>query len=368
MNKRMITKTAISLALLLTLTACGNKKEDNRTVIKEPGKTITIIENDSKDIVESNISVERIDKYEGVEISDWFDEDNVIVSKENQELKKMDLEELSQYYPRNLYLYNLNTKEYKLVKKQENLFLGGAIFSKDKKHLLYYKYSLGDPSHFVMNMDTSKEFMISGENIGGAYTANWDDNENVMGASFAGGAYVANTSGKISVIEELRGESFFLVEKIQDKIFYVINNTPSSELWVLNLSTKEKKNLNIKNVDGITPSPDRKQMLVFQGSDSKRSMILCDAEGNNIKTIAEGTEVVGASWSPDQSKIAYSLKSASNGSTSNGIYVYDMVTGKSTQIAVNVVNAGSSWSPSGKKIAFTEALGEKYNSSIIHLK
>jgi len=166
----------------------------------------------------------------------------------------------------------------------------------------------------------------------------------------------------------LKGESFFLVEKMQDKILYVTTNTSSPELFMLNLSTKEKKKINIKNVDGITPSPDRKQMIVFQGLDSKRSIILCDAEGNTIKTIAEGTEVTGASWSPDQSKIAYSLKLVSNGSTSTGIYVYDMVTGKSTQIAVNVVNAGTSWSPSGKKIVLTEALSEKYNSSIIHLK
>lgn len=109
-------------------------------------------------------------------------------------------------------------------------------------------------------------------------------------------------------------------------------------------------------------------MLILQATGSKRAINLCDSEGNNIKTIAEGTEVGEASWSPDQRMIAYRLKSVINGTANSGLFIYDMLTGKSTQIAVNIVDAGTSWSPSGKKIAFTELIGMSYNSSIIHLK
>jgi TolB protein len=42
-------------------------------------------------------------------------------------------------------------------------------------------------------------------------------------------------------------------------------------------------------------------------------MILCDADGGNRKVIAEGTELGGISWSPDQRMIAYSLKANVNG-------------------------------------------------------
>ncbi len=368
MKKRLWIKTASILCVTLSLAACSADKEENRTVIKEPGKTITIIENDNKNVFESDISVEKIDKYEGMEISDWLDEETVIVSKENNTLEKMSLLELSEYYPRSLYLYNLNTKEYKLIKERKNDFIGGAKFSPDKKHLTYYLYSFfGDPAHFVMNMDSLKEFGLHGEVIGGAHTANWSDNETVMGASF-GGAYLANVSGKISIIDDLKGESVFNIEKMQDKIYYITINTDSLELHMLNLATKEKKNLNKENVEAVIPSPDRDQMLMIQSAGSQRALILSDTEGNTIKTIAEGTDISGASWSPDQRMIAYNLKSVVNGTTSSGLYIYDMLTGKSTQIAVNLSNAAISWSPSGKKIAFTELIEMNYSSSIIYLK
>lgn len=49
-------------------------------------------------------------------ITDWLNENTVIVSKENTSLDKMSLLEFSDYYPRSLYLYNIDTKEYQLLK------------------------------------------------------------------------------------------------------------------------------------------------------------------------------------------------------------------------------------------------------------
>lgn len=52
---------------------------------------------------------------------------------------------------------------------------------------------------------------------------------------------MVNITGKISVIDELKGESFFVVEKIQDKIYYITTNTAAPEMFMLNLATKEKR-------------------------------------------------------------------------------------------------------------------------------
>jgi len=124
----------------------------------------------------------------------------------------------------------------------------------------------------------------------------------------------------------------------------------------------------VDNADGITPSPDERLMLISQGTESTRRLLLADAKGNILKTIAEGSEVTGTSWSPNQLIIAYQLKSSINGVDSSGLYLYDVLTDKSVQIAANVENAIIRWSPSGKKIAVTELDERTYSSSIIYLK
>ena len=101
-------------------------------MIQEPVESININENKSTETDSPSISIEKIDKYEGMEITDWLNEQTVVLSKENEELEKMSLLEDSESYPRSIYLYNLDTKEYKTVKAQKNMFLGGAILSPNK--------------------------------------------------------------------------------------------------------------------------------------------------------------------------------------------------------------------------------------------
>jgi TolB protein len=63
---------------------------------------------------------------EQVTISDWFDDDTAIVSKDNESLDKMSLSELSDQFPKSLYLLDINSKEYQLVKEQKDVLLGGS--------------------------------------------------------------------------------------------------------------------------------------------------------------------------------------------------------------------------------------------------
>lgn len=197
----------IIIVLLLTLSAC-NKKNHN------DGNTDVIVGEDKEPI----ISVERIGKYENMEISDWLDEEIVVLSKENDALDKMSLLELSEYYPRSLYLYNLNTKEYKLLEEEENLFLGGATLSHDKNHLLYYEFALGDLSYSVINIHTLDGFDIHGDNIGGATSAVWSGNE-VVGTTYNNTVYLASSRGEITILEDI-AEDIFIVRKIKDYIYY----------------------------------------------------------------------------------------------------------------------------------------------------
>ncbi len=359
-------KAILILALLLIITACSKDSDKDRETIKEPGKTITIIDDDGKGAGEPGIAVVKIDRYENIAITDWLNENTVIVSKENTSLDKLTLSELADSYPRSLYQYNLDTEEYQLLKEQKNTNLGGATLSPDKKNLLYYEYTLGDPAFYVMNMDTLNAFGIRGDNIAAAMSAKWADSESVIGTAYSGDAYLASTAGKISVIAEIEGEALFIVEKIKDSFYY--NTNSDGGLWRVDLTTKEKVSMGLSNVYGVLPSPDGNQMLVLQNIGAKKTLTLSDTDGGNKKIIAEGTELDGVSWSPDQRMIAYNLKSEVNSTSVNGLYIYDMLTGEATQIAVDIQYLSTSWSPSGEELAFTEWDGTKYNSSIVYLK
>ncbi|GAB6087174.1 TolB family protein [Alkaliphilus crotonatoxidans] len=365
MKNTKMKKIILMLALPLIITACEKAKDGDRITIQEPGKTITIIDDGSKETGEPIISVVKIDRYENVAITDWLNENTVIVSKENTSLDKLSLLELSDSYPRSLYLYNINTEEYQLLKEQKDVNLGGATLSSDKKNLLYYEFTLGDPSFYVMNMGTLKTFGITGADIAGAMGAKWADNETIIGAAYSGGAYIASTSGEITSIDELKDESLVIVEKIKNHVYYNTNSDES--LWRLDLSSKEKVSLNMSHVHSVFPSPDGNQILAIQSDGAKKTLALYDRNGGNRKIIAEGAELEGVSWSPDQRMIAYKLKADVNGRTVDGLYIHDLLTGDSTQIAVDIQYLSTSWSPSGKELVYTEWDGKQYNSSIVYL-
>ena len=323
-------------------------------------------ETEEVDEEEPNISVEVIDNYENVIISDWLSDNTVIVSKENDSLDKMKLEELSASYPRSLYLFNIDKEEYNLLKEEENLFLGDATLSPDKKHLLYTAYILGDPTYSVMNIDTLEGFEIHADNIGAAYSAEWADKDTVIGASYSGGTYLASTTGEIELLDLLKDETIFIVRKMKDKIYY--NTSSDATIMVYDQSTKETTSLNIENVYRVLPSPNENQIAILQDKGSTKSLLLYDADGDTVKTITEGDEISGISWSPNQRMIAYSKVDIDNGSSLSSIYLYDIMMSETTKIVDDVEYPSTNWSPSGNKLAYTEWDGEENSSSIVHLK
>lgn len=345
---------AVAIVILSTFTACTMKQEENRTVIKESDKIITVIDNEDTIYEEPSISASKINEFDVVEISDWLDEQNLIVTMENRELEKMSLLENSEQYSRGIYLYNIDTKETKPLKIRENMFLGGAKLSPDKKHLLYYEYSIGDTAYYVMSMnDDSQERDIKDEALGLAITAKWADDNEIIGVSYAGGVYATDTNRNLEPAYDLQDEQLYTVVKNNNRVYY-ITLAENLEMYILDLNTNVKKKLKIQNVDGIIPSPDGNQILITQSTETDRKLHVADSEGNILKTIAEGIEITGASWSPNQMMIAYQLRTIVNGVDSMDLYIYDVLAGESTRIAVNYSASEIVWSPSGDKIAVSQ--------------
>lgn len=306
--------------------------------------------------------MEKMDIFENMEITDWLNENTVIISKENTSLEKMSLLELANSYPRSLYTYDIDTKEFQLLKEYKGGNLGGGSLSPDKKNLFYYEFTVGDPAFYIMNMNTLDSFTI-----GGAMSAKWADNDKIIGASYYGGAYLASTTGEMILVEDLLEEALVIVDKIDDYIYYNTNSDES--LWRLNLATNERISLNIYNLHGLYPSPDGEQILALQSDGgAKMTLALYDMAGANRSIIAEGAEIEGVSWSLDKRMIAYNVKADVKSGGESGFYVHDLLTDESTQIASDTQVSTSKWSGSGEKLVFTEYDGKEYKASIVYLK
>lgn len=359
---------ALALVILSTFSACTRQLDDNRTVIKEPDKNITIIDNEETKYEEPSISVDKILKFDVVEISDWLDEQNLIVTMENRDLEKMNLLELSDQYSRGIYQYNIETKEIKPLKVREDMFLGGAKLSPDKEHLLYYEYSIGDAAFYVISMDEDgQDNHIKDEVLGLAISAKWTDDNEIIGLSYAGGVYRTDENRELLPAYDLQDEQLYTVVKNKNKVYYV-TITDTLDMYILDLETNTKKKLKIENAESIIPSPDGNQILITQSRETDRKLHVADADGNILRTIAEGTEITGVSWSPDQMMIAYQLRTLVNGVESRELYIYDVLAGEPTRIAVNYSAANIVWSPSGDKLAVSQYSDTGYiNPSIFYL-
>lgn len=351
MRKRIL--FALAFVILLTLTACDRRQEGNKGVIKEPDKSIPVI--DKEEGMKDNpfVTVDKIIEFDLVEISDWLDENNIVVAMENKDLKKMSLEERSDLYSRGIYLYNIETKEIKPLRVRENMFLGGAKLSPDKRHLLYQEYSIGDNAFFCMSMDENSDKDIKDTALGLAITAKWTDDNNIIGVSYAGGAYRTDEDWKLISAYDLQDEYLYTLEIIKDRVYY-ISIAENLDMYILDLKANDKRKSDITNADGIIPSPDGEQLLITQSTEADRRLHIVDKEGNIIKTLAVGDGISGVSWSPKQTMIAYQLSSKVNGVDSGGLYIYDISSGETIRIADDVTIAETVWSPSGDKLALSQ--------------
>ncbi|WP_341346732.1 hypothetical protein [Paenibacillus sp. FSL H3-0469] len=369
-------KLAVVPALLMTLAACSSNQADAPAVSPTPQPTAAPVEASAQPTEgpkatpvpaeAAGVKVGEVKQYEQIAISDWKDDQTIVVSKANDKLGPIGSGELKGSYPQSLYFFHLDSGEYELITEKANMMLGDAKLSADQLFLLYSEFSLGDPAYNVIDLGSKKTFTIKGDTIAGAMGAEWADKDTVVGPAYSGGAYTATTSMKIAPVEGLGGESLSVVRQIKDKIYYTSNSKDS--LQTLDLKTKAKADLNIPGTSSVIPSPDEEQMLILQYKENTQALLLSGTDGKNPRTLVEGAELGAVSWSPDQRLVAYSVTIEEKGITKNTLYAYDLSSDKSVQIAESNGTMTTSWSPSGKQLAYTERDDSGSSSSIVQLK
>ena len=122
---------------------------------------------------------------------------------------------------------------------------------------------------------------------------------------------------------------------------------------------------NLDSINEIDWSPDGAHLAVVSSSMSNSTgrLYVMDADGSNVRVLAEYLDARGVAWSPDGTRLAYG--EAAPGSGEVRIWVAPMDGADPVQIGsvsfggcTYAYKCGLTWSPDGTRIGFGKAQGE----------
>jgi TolB protein len=351
--KRSTILAAAGIVCSVVVAGCisSNGNEANRKVIEKPNKTITIVDTESA-AASNQTEVAKIDELKGIRGMDWLGEDKLIIDKENKGMKPLKVEG-EERYPHNLYIHDLNAGE----DQTEELLKGGtvdqsfAMLSPDKKYMFYKEAEETTGRGYIMDLATRKT-MAAGQDQIPLQEGSWNGNEQIIFPVMSHKILSSNLQGQTSILTKTKDLYVYNVFQRGANVYYIgMNNI----LMLYNTVSGAMKILD-KQVIWMIPSPDGKQLaLVKRTSDTEMELTLTDSSLTKKVSLAKGTQVFGTSWSPDGTKLAYTVSSETGGV--KGVFAADVVSGKSTQIAVDIQYASDpiKWSPSGQKIITVSA-------------
>lgn len=360
MKRKNIALTLLAAMVLTAVTGCASGKAPDPSQGEKPGEDIVIIGEEGEE-TSAEVAVKSIEALQGMEITGWLNDHTLVLSKENPDLPKLTLEEYQGLHPRSLYTYDLNTKEFTLLQGKADWNFWGAELSKDKKNIFYYEYTLGDPAFFMMPVAPNGTGTLIEEAMSGEWTS-----ENVLiGPSYKGGVYLKSPAGALEHIEELKEMNVIHAVQIKDAVIFM--EISSTSLKKFDLNTREITTLPLENVYSILPSPSSTHFTAIVSDGAKSTLVLSDADASTRTVLAEGISISAVAWSEDQRMISYYLKKDLNGASNEGLYVYDLLSGTTTLVAVDGEIQRSVFSPSGEQLSYTKFTANGADSTILTL-
>ncbi len=349
-------KYAGCIAILLAFavfTGCS-AREAGREEINSGGKKITVLSDKStvqevSHAAADSLDAEKIDRYEGIRGEDWLSDDSILITKENSKLEPVSVSDQMSTI-RNLYSYDLKTKEEKSIFKEED-FIWKAVVSPDRTHIFAMELGTVDNTGMISDLDGSVKAQIK-DDAEKAFrisfnSARWVNNEEVIAPSSKDGVSLINLNSGISMIDSIGRMQTDDAVKAGNEIYYV---STERELVAYNIGIKQDKAIK-SGVLNFELSPDKELFAIEKKVDKNReALVLAGLDGTEKATLAEAKMIFGISWSPDQTKLAYVIISEDD--SKSGLYITDLASGKSIYISADYINMDGSlrWSPSGKKI------------------
>ncbi|MFF2483630.1 hypothetical protein [Paenibacillus sp. NPDC058071] len=332
--------------------------QGGRETIKKPEKVITVID---KPVQVSKIEVSGIVTIDNARGMNFFGGSKLIVSHPNLSVEPIQGEG-EKVQPNNIYVYDMEKKtEEALVPGSENQ--GFSELSPDGSYLFYKMTEEGTGFGRILDMKTKKSISLGDEPVD-LNSGQWLDNDHVLFSTIFGKIVVADTNGTMKTIAEHGGYVHSAVVA-GGNLYYVKGE--SSDLYSMALQEGAKPEKIGTGVDWVVPSPDGKQLaLVKHKSETVRTLSVVDLKGNELLKLASATQIFGTRWSPDGTKLAYSLTSEENGG--NGIFVADALTGEATSVLVEQASDTLNWDASGTKLLTSAFKENRFVTSVITLK
>ena len=229
---------------------------------------------------------------------------------------------------------------------------------------------------FVSNIDGNWDLFImdgDGENAKRLTKTLYDekdpswspDRKKIVYATTEGSINVIEVdTGKVETILEAddKGKSVHPVISPDDKeviyVYFKQKKVDDTDLWKLDLETKESKLFLSQNSTQLFPSysPDGRKIVYTSTHCSPdcgriiQELWIADAAGGRARQLAmTNSNCMNPTWSPDGKKIAFTSDMKGN----FDIWILDCATFKLTQLTQDPnLDTSPAWSPDGKKIAF----------------
>lgn len=338
-------RTGIAILAAACLLAAGCSATDGAGGASAPpgnGSSVTVIDNQAESVYAQPVKLEQIDRLEGVRGMDWLSEEELVVGGPDPE----PAEGREQPW-QHLYIRNLATdQDTPLVTGERNV--GAALLSPNKRHLFFKELFEATGIPYLLDLQTMQEVRAGEGEISGD-EGEWAGNEHVVYSLFpaSGDIVFAGLDGRQETVVR-HAEGGYTHGAVQGgRIIYYL---AGDRLVSHDLDSGENGE-GIDGVEWIVPSPDGKRLAVVRlTGEAERSLLLCDAAGNELSTLAVGTQIFGANWSPDGTRLAYTV-SSDDGSL-KGLFIAEAESGDHTQIGLDIDHVSDKlrWSPSGQKL------------------
>lgn len=158
---------------------------------------------------------------------------------------------------------------------------------------MFYKEGIENLTGFILNLKTKQRIQVTKQDSISPTEGQWIDNNNVIFSTLSeGNIIIANTKGKLSELSNVKSITSNAI-KMKNNLYYNIGE----KLYKQEMNSTNKELLR-EDVNWLIPSPNQTQFaLVKHNARTKRTLTLTDLLGNELKTFAEGTQIMGTSWS-----------------------------------------------------------------------
>jgi TolB protein len=303
-----------------------------------------------QDITEQNektVNFKNIHTVQGIYPLDWFDEENILIKKENMNKPEIKTGDITKAHPNNLYKYNIKTgKESLLVASTEDI--GYAVLSPDKKHVHYQEDANITTTGYIYDIENNKSIRVTDMEEIPAGIGRWIDNSKVIFYSAVKGAvFTADINGCKKQIVPANGLFMRDPFKVGDMVYFV---TSEYKLYQYDIKANKLNNLLSDAAEFIPNNKGNKFAFVPLG---RKSIDIRDAKGNKIMDIYDKGSIGGFSWSKDGNRLAY--VGFSQSCNKENLFITYVDKGKTVQFPLDLPQSFPTilWNPSESKILMT---------------